>query len=131
MLGINNQTASAACVAIAALYGFFSGAVVSLWSPVLPTVSRAPHEYGMRFGMVFLIMGPCGLLSGPIAGWLLGNSFRWERAIAFSAVRSHLKPSNLRLMASADFDHGECGFVGRYAPHHQPQNENLDRLIAF
>ena len=87
MLGIKGDNVATVCV-IAVLYGFFSGAVIALMSPLGPSISNGPHEIGMRLGVLFLFVGPAGLLSGPIAGWLLGNTYRWDRAIYFSAVRS-------------------------------------------
>lgn len=94
MLGIKrDENARVAVIVIAAVYGFFSGAVISLLTPLAPSISRGPHEIGIRLGVIFLFIGPCGLLSGPVAGWLLGDRSRplqweWERPIWFSAVRS-------------------------------------------
>ncbi|KAH7102293.1 MFS general substrate transporter [Auriculariales sp. MPI-PUGE-AT-0066] len=88
MLGIK-QDSVAAAVTVAALYGFFSGAVISLLTPLAPSFSKGPHEIGIRLGVIFLFIGPCGLMSGPIAGWLLGDaskphSWHWERPIWFA-----------------------------------------------
>ncbi|KAH7098677.1 MFS general substrate transporter [Auriculariales sp. MPI-PUGE-AT-0066] len=75
-----------ACIMISIFAGFCSGSITSLFTAVIPSVSRGPHEYGLRMGFIFFATGPAGLLSGPVAGWLLGPKFLWTRPIVFFAT---------------------------------------------
>ncbi|KAH8115033.1 MFS general substrate transporter [Phellopilus nigrolimitatus] len=72
--------------AFAALYGFFSGAFVTLMSPMLAILAEGPAEIGARMGMCFAITGLGSLIGTPIAGALLTSKFLWWRPILFSGV---------------------------------------------
>ncbi|RDB20144.1 Riboflavin transporter MCH5 [Hypsizygus marmoreus] len=75
-----------AVVVFAILYGFFSGAFLSLASPALASLSRNDSEIGVRLGLAFTL-GAFGALTGPpIDGALLGKTFLWYKAIVFSGV---------------------------------------------
>ncbi|KAF8994416.1 MFS general substrate transporter [Cyathus striatus] len=73
-------------VVFAILYGFFSGAWLSLASPCVATLAKHPSELGVRFGISFAMSGIGALIGNPVDGTLLGNTFPWWRAIVFSAV---------------------------------------------
>ncbi|KAL4963503.1 major facilitator superfamily protein [Aspergillus stella-maris] len=61
----------ASLLALCALYGFFSGSLVSLSGPILVAVSPHAGVVGTRMGMCFTILG-LGLLVGtPVAGAIL------------------------------------------------------------
>ena len=65
-------SSKAAVIAFAAVFGFFSGAYVSLIGSLVAQVS--PHkEIGYRTGLVFLVSSVPGLVTGPIAGAILAN----------------------------------------------------------
>ena len=56
-------------IAFSILYGFFSGALTSLPTAILPYVS--PKDLlGTRMGMTYAIAGTAGLIGSPIAGSL-------------------------------------------------------------
>ncbi|CAG8929644.1 unnamed protein product [Penicillium salamii] len=60
-------------LAICALYGFFSGSLVSLMGPIL--VILCPHRgvIGTRIGMCFTLLGIALLIGTPIAGSILDS----------------------------------------------------------
>ncbi|EJD04780.1 MFS general substrate transporter [Fomitiporia mediterranea MF3/22] len=70
----------------AALYGFFSGAFITLMSPMLVLLAEGPAEIGARMGMCFAFTGVGSLIGTPIAGALLTSRFLWWRPIIFSGI---------------------------------------------
>lgn len=63
------------------LYGFFSGAFVSLSTPVTVTLAPSMQDLGTRLGM-FNFIGSLGILAGnPVAGAIIKTS--WVGAQAF------------------------------------------------
>ncbi|KAF8755950.1 MFS general substrate transporter [Rhizoctonia solani] len=83
MFGIKS---SAALIIFSILYGFFSGAYVSLISPVFISLANGFHEIGIRMGIAFAIVGFAGLTGTPIAGALLTHELTWWKPIVFSGV---------------------------------------------
>lgn len=83
LLGIKSAGST---IVFAIIYGFTSGAFLSLCSPVLATLSRNTSEIGVRIGFGFFVSSFGALVGAPIDGALLGNSFPWYKAIIFSAV---------------------------------------------
>ncbi|KAH8433192.1 uncharacterized protein LDX57_010825 [Aspergillus melleus] len=57
--------------AICALYGFFSGCLVSLMGPILVMLSPHRGVTGTRMGMCFTLLGVALLVGTPIAGAIL------------------------------------------------------------
>jgi MFS family permease len=66
----------AALIAFAALFGFFSGAYVSLIAPLIMQVSPM-SEIGFRTGLVFLFASIAGLVTNPMNGAILDGSGGW------------------------------------------------------
>ncbi|KAM0747249.1 MFS general substrate transporter [Meredithblackwellia eburnea MCA 4105] len=67
------------------LFGFFSGAVFSLMSPVFVALSTDVSEIGLRQGLAFPVSGLAALIGPPISGALLSAAnghFKW--AITFA-----------------------------------------------
>jgi len=60
-------------IAFAALFGFFSGAYVSLIAPLVAQISPLP-EIGFRTGLVMFISSISGLTTNPINGAILDTS---------------------------------------------------------
>ncbi|RAH66743.1 major facilitator superfamily protein [Aspergillus aculeatinus CBS 121060] len=60
-------------LAICALYGFFSGSLVSLMGPILVMLSPHRGVTGTRMGMCFTLLGVALLIGTPIAGSILGS----------------------------------------------------------
>ncbi|TID15347.1 hypothetical protein E2P81_ATG08410 [Venturia nashicola] len=58
---------------ISIIYGFFSGAVVSLPGTCVATMTDDMTMFGARVGAVFLAMGCASLIGAPVAGALLQN----------------------------------------------------------
>ncbi|KAL3451105.1 major facilitator superfamily domain-containing protein [Aspergillus insuetus] len=72
-------------LAICALYGFFSGSLVSLMGPILIMLSPHRGVTGTRMGMCFTLLGMALLIGTPIAGAILdahGANMVW----VYSAV---------------------------------------------
>lgn len=71
-------------LAFAVLFGFFSGAYVSLIGALVAQVSPLP-EIGYRTGLVFLVCSFSGLIANPVAGQILDNtSGHWTGLKAFA-----------------------------------------------
>ncbi|KAH7020744.1 putative MFS transporter [Microdochium trichocladiopsis] len=60
-------------IAFSVLFGFFSGAYVSLLGALVAAISP-PREIGFRTGLVFLVAAVPGLVTNPIAGAILSSS---------------------------------------------------------
>ncbi|OBT38673.1 hypothetical protein VE00_10908 [Pseudogymnoascus sp. WSF 3629] len=65
-------TTNAAIVAFAVLFGFSSGAYVSLVPGLIAEISP-PREIGFRTGLMFLALSVGGLTTGPMAGAILAK----------------------------------------------------------
>ncbi|CAG7852879.1 SubName: Full=Related to Monocarboxylate transporter {ECO:0000313/EMBL:CCA69308.1} [Serendipita indica DSM 11827] len=76
---------AAGIIVIAVLYGIFSGAYISLISPLFATLSRSISEIGIRLGFAFTVVAFSGLAGTPIMGALLTNELKWSRPIGLSA----------------------------------------------
>ncbi|KAI5464908.1 putative MFS transporter [Mariannaea sp. PMI_226] len=61
---------NAALLSFAGLFGFFSGAYISL-SPALVTQVAPPTNFGYRAGLLFMCASVGGLVTNPIAGAIL------------------------------------------------------------
>jgi len=73
-----------AIIAYAVLYGFFSGAYVSLFGALVAQISPLP-EMGYRTGLMFLTCSISGLIANPVAGQILDNtSGHWAGLKAFA-----------------------------------------------
>ncbi|QRV97282.1 major facilitator superfamily transporter [Ceratobasidium sp. AG-Ba] len=83
MLGVKS---SGALIVFAILYGFFSGAYVSLLSPMIISLSSNISEIGIRLGITFGIIAFAALTGTPIAGALLTEQQKWWRPITFSGI---------------------------------------------
>jgi MFS family permease len=70
------DTSTAATIAFAALFGFFSGAYVSLIAPLIMQVSPM-SEIGFRTGLIFLFASIAGLATNPMNGAILDGSGGW------------------------------------------------------
>ncbi|KAF2668711.1 MFS general substrate transporter [Microthyrium microscopicum] len=58
-------------IILAVLYGFFSGALVSLPNTAVAGMTQNIHMFGARIGVVFLAMGSGSLIGAPTTGALL------------------------------------------------------------
>ncbi|KAJ7496787.1 MFS general substrate transporter [Mycena latifolia] len=78
----------AGIIVFAVLFGFFSGAFLSLFGPCIAIITENPHDIGLRFGFAYFVTGFSALTGPPICGALLGASSTgvWSRPIIFSGV---------------------------------------------
>ncbi|KAK9365620.1 MFS general substrate transporter [Lipomyces kononenkoae] len=66
-------------------YGFFSGAVISLFSAGFAQLTPSPQMIGTYIGQALAIISIAGLTGSPIAGTLL-DSYGWEATSIFGGV---------------------------------------------
>lgn len=82
------KTSEAGLFLFCVLYGFFSGAFVSLSTPVTVTLAPMMQDVGTRLGM-FNFIGSLGILVGnPVAGAIIKTS--WVGAQVFCGVACSL-----------------------------------------
>lgn len=72
-------------IAFAALFGFTSGAYVSLIAALVAQISP-PQEIGFRTGLVFLVCSLPGLTAGPIAGAIIAHTGGWLGLKIFAGI---------------------------------------------
>jgi len=83
MLAIKN---SASLVIVSIIYGFFSGAYLSLAVAGLASLARKPSHVGSKTGLCLAICSFAFLGSAPAQGALLTADLKWIRPIVFSGV---------------------------------------------
>ncbi|KAI0723230.1 MFS general substrate transporter [Earliella scabrosa] len=81
-------TTLAGTVVFALLFGFFSGAYLSLCAPCVASLARNPSEIGARFGPAYLITSFGALTGTPITGALVGDNFTWWKNTLFCGLVS-------------------------------------------
>ncbi|KAH7922546.1 MFS general substrate transporter [Leucogyrophana mollusca] len=81
-------TSLSGTVAFGILYGFFSGAFVSIITPAAASFSRDINEIGIRIGITSFIIGFALLTGTPIAGALVqyDGHYVWYRPLVFASV---------------------------------------------
>lgn len=79
------DTTDAAIVAFAVLFGFFSGAFVSLITPLILAISPF-QELGFRTGMIMFATALAGLTTNPINGAIIDGAGGWNGLKIFSGV---------------------------------------------
>lgn len=75
----------ASLIAFAVLFGFFSGAYVSLITPLVMAISPF-KELGFRVGIVMLMIAIAGLTTNPINGAILEGTSGWNGIKIFAGV---------------------------------------------
>ncbi|GAA6008691.1 hypothetical protein JCM11491_003401 [Sporobolomyces phaffii] len=73
---------AASIVTFAAIYGFLSGAFISLVSPAIISISDDISEIGLRQGVAFLIVAGGAVGGNPVCGKLLGLASRTDPFLA-------------------------------------------------
>ncbi|KAI0057044.1 MFS general substrate transporter [Artomyces pyxidatus] len=79
-------TSVAGIVVFAILYGFFSGAFLSMFSPAITMMSKNERELGIRLGFASTLSSIGALTGTPIDGALLGATFPWSKPISFNGL---------------------------------------------
>ena len=85
IFGIFGAGTPGGLIAISILYGFFSGAYVSLLSPALISFAQNHSEIGLRLGLGFLCASLSALTGTPIIGALL-DKYGFFAPIVWSGV---------------------------------------------
>lgn len=79
------DTSDPALIAFAVLFGFFSGAYVSLITPLVIQISPMA-DLGFRTGIVLFVTAIGGLTTNPINGAILDSTGGWAGLKIFSGV---------------------------------------------
>lgn len=79
-------TTNAGIIVFAAIYGFFSGAIVSLVTTCFTTVPKDPRNIGTYMGMGMMIVAFSALIGPPINGALVDRYHSFEQVSIFSGV---------------------------------------------
>jgi len=80
------MTTNAEIIAFAALYGFFSGAIISLMTFSLTTVTKNPQNIGTYMGMGMAVVSLATLIGPPINGALVSKYGSFKQAQDFSGA---------------------------------------------
>jgi len=77
-----------AVVIFCLIYGFSSGAFVSLMAPLLAVLSDHVSEMGLRMGVAYFCIGLFALVGTPIEGALIGPGpvYDWWKAEVFAGI---------------------------------------------
>ncbi|ETW81163.1 MFS monocarboxylate transporter [Heterobasidion irregulare TC 32-1] len=68
------------------LYGFTSGAYITLVAPMVASLSADVSEMGARIGVMYFFTGLGSLIGTPITGALLTRDFVWWRPIVYTGA---------------------------------------------
>ena len=79
-------TANATIVVFAALYGFCSGAVVSLTTVCLATIPKDPRNIGTYMGMGMFVVSFAALAGPPSNGALVSNYNSYDQTATMSGI---------------------------------------------
>ncbi|ETW83314.1 MFS monocarboxylate transporter [Heterobasidion irregulare TC 32-1] len=83
MLG---STTPAGLVLFVVFYGFFFGASVALYLPIIDSLTPAGANKGKRMGFAIVPVGVACLVGPPISGAILGSSYAWWKGVVFASV---------------------------------------------
>ncbi|TFY55681.1 hypothetical protein EVJ58_g8095 [Rhodofomes roseus] len=83
MFGVKS---TGAVVIFSILYGFFSGAMISLMPPAAATLANGLHEIGIRLGIGYFVSSFAMLTGTPIAGALFDDGDQWYKPIVFCTI---------------------------------------------
>lgn len=78
-------SSNAAIISFAGLYGFASGAYVSLAPAQIAHISKV-EQIGVRMGVLFSVVSFAGLAGNPIAGAIVARDHGYDNATIFSGV---------------------------------------------
>ncbi|KZT01573.1 MFS general substrate transporter [Laetiporus sulphureus 93-53] len=96
IFAIFGATNSAGIILVALLFGFASGAYISLIPSLLVQLCNSMSELGVKMGLAYTVVAVANLTGNPIAGALLGTGrndatfLMWWRALVFTGVRGWL-----------------------------------------
>ncbi|KAH9926041.1 uncharacterized protein B0H18DRAFT_954918 [Fomitopsis serialis] len=90
VLAMFGVTSTGAVIVFSILYGFFSGAMISLMPPAAATLAKGLHEIGIRLGLGYFVTSFAMLTGTPIAGALFDEGGRWYKPIVFNSAFPYL-----------------------------------------
>ncbi|CAD6454327.1 5265c8df-1c99-438b-a585-f04aab271371 [Sclerotinia trifoliorum] len=79
-------TSNAGIIVFAAIYGFCSGAIVSLVTVCFTTIPKNPQNIGTYMGMGMAVIGFAALIGPPINGALVDHYHSFNQVADFSGV---------------------------------------------
>ena len=79
-------TSNAPIIAFSALYGFFSGAIVSLMTVCIAQIPKSPKDIGTYMGQGMLIVAIGALIGPPVSGALVNRYHEFKQVSIFSGV---------------------------------------------
>ncbi|KAG7444138.1 MFS general substrate transporter [Guyanagaster necrorhizus] len=79
-------TTAASITVFCVLYGFFSGACVSLFFPAVLSLDPDLTRSGLRLGLASVPVGIASLAGTPIAAAVVGGNHRWWAGSVFTGV---------------------------------------------
>ncbi|KAH1339860.1 hypothetical protein KXV68_007049 [Aspergillus fumigatus] len=85
LLGWIRITTAAGLIAWAAVFGFVSGAIISLYPVSIAQLAPRPQEIGTYMGQASAVVSVAGLTGTPIAGALI-RSYGYEAAALFAGL---------------------------------------------
>ncbi|EIM92159.1 MFS general substrate transporter [Stereum hirsutum FP-91666 SS1] len=97
MLGCGNP---AGLVLFCIFYGFFFGSTISMFFPVVVTLTPKELNMGVSVGLALTPVGIATLIGSPISGLILGHEQKWWRGVTFSSV--YLLSTQFKLVANTD-----------------------------
>ncbi|KAH9920355.1 major facilitator superfamily domain-containing protein [Fomitopsis serialis] len=123
-------------VLVGSIFGFVSGAYISLIPTLLVQLCRNMGELGVKMGLAYSVVAAANLIGNPIAGALLGTNtggpLTWWRALVFTGVSGafslplpsrFLIASALMLWIAVRCGGGKCVYGGVEVAIHQGAGE--------
>lgn len=77
---------NAAIIVFAALYGFFSGGIISMMAVNLASIAKDPKDIGTYMGMGMCVVSFAALIGPPVNGALVNHPHGFEHLSIFSGV---------------------------------------------
>ncbi|TFY78600.1 hypothetical protein EWM64_g5410 [Hericium alpestre] len=93
-------------------YGFFFGASVAMYLPVIDALTPSGADKGKRMGMAVVPVGVACLIGPPISGAVLGADYAWWKGVVFASApvrRTYSLPEAITLMPRTL----DCTFTSR------------------
>jgi len=73
-------------ILFAIFYGFFFGATISVYLPLIASLGASDVDIGKRIGISLVPVGLAYLIGSPITGTILGRDYTWWRGIIFASA---------------------------------------------
>ncbi|KAL4973645.1 major facilitator superfamily domain-containing protein [Aspergillus desertorum] len=107
---MNEAKSNASLIAFSAIFGFWSGTVISGGSTAITTVPKNPQEFGAYLGMGIALCGCAVLIGPPVSGVLVDHYGGFFELSIFSGVMC-LAGGVIALLSKAVTDQGLFGRI--------------------